>query len=1288
MRLKTLSLIVCLLVSGLVAFGQTGNGIITGVVTDQAGAVVPGASVQAKNQDTGVVFTAATSNAGNYTIADLPVGVYAVTVTVKGFKTYTHTNITVAAATTLAEDVALQVGAATESVTVTAEATLLKTETGDLATNVTITQIDELPIMGTGNTNSGTSGFRNWYNIMDTIPGVSSYNPANSYGLTVNGLGQQAMLVEGQEASDRILGAGLQFFQMGQMGVDAIQEMAVQSSNYAPEFGTASSVVINTTMKSGTNTYHGSGFDYFVNEDLNAGDPFSTTGCIYGITAATASARACDSGGGSGGKFRPRNRSNDFGGTLGGPVIIPKIYNGRNRTFWFFSYEQFLQATFYTFSPTAPVPAYLNGDFSAISPNGGPGGCSLCTQYGIQQTALGTPTAQKDALGNLMYANEIYDPASRGVNPSNNLGYAQPFMNNMIPATRFDPLYVKTQALITSLGVKAQNGSLTNNYNGNISGNRYSAIPSIKIDHNLSAKDKLSFLYTENNTQSFVSSPLGAADGLPLEIGTYIRTQLPSYTERLNYDRTLAPTLLLHLGGGYIHTVLNNLPVYQGFNPSTLGLTGFLASGPFPSFAGQCSGLYGGMGGPIALGACGAIGTAGGTNEPEEKPTYVANLTWVKGKHTYKIGGSLVELAIVPQVPPTVSFNVGTGASAGCASPATCQPFVPSQSFNSFTTGFGYASWMLGDYTASTQTPYTDPRNSSSDWAVYIQDSWKVTRKLTLDYGLRWDLFGVQKEQYGRLGQFSETVDNANAGGHPGGTIYASNCGCSFYQPAYPFAIGPRLGVAYQINSKTVFRGGWGVTYALTQNAAGQTVSTNGSYVLTPGINSFVNEQTSGFIQQPAWPVTNPSQYPAVAGTIGTAPTWPDQQENRPPRVSQWSAGFQREITRSFVMEAEYVGNTAAWLSGFLGGGTINHIPPSAYAAFGLYPYPGTGPAGYNFAPAGLSCQAGNDCARAILSQPLSSTAVQQTLAAAGITNYIPYSGYPLSTSLQSIIDAPFPQFGRPGPGVNSPTGNSSYDSLQVKATKRVSHGLQASGFFTWAQGFTRAVRQDYFNPASTQNTLMAIPPRTLNFSFIYTTPKAPYFVDHAKFVNTIIRGWELSFFGNYQSAGFLTIPATPNSEFLGTQDIYNKGVPLYLNPKTGQPTNNSPLNGNFNPWTDLLLNPAAWTPCPVSTNCGNSGNDFLKGFRGRRHPSENANIGRNFRIKERMNLQVRGEFVNIFNRDLEIGSPSTAAPQNAVTRNSLGILTGGFGVNNAYNLPGTAGAVGRTGTVIARFSF
>jgi hypothetical protein len=380
------------------------------------------------------------------------------------------------------------------------------------------------------------------------------------------------------------------------------------------------------------------------------------------------------------------------------------------------------------------------------------------------------------------------------------------------------------------------------------------------------------------------------------------------------------------------------------------------------------------------------------------------------------------------------------------------------------------------------------------------------------------------------------------------------------------------------------------------------------------------------------------------------------------------------------------VGNRAAWLGGGLGGGELNHVSPATYAQFGLYPYPGTGPAGYNYAPAGISCQAGNDCDRALLGQQLSTTAVIQKLAAAGIKNYLPYSGFSTSNTLSSIVGRPFPQFGNIGPS-GSPTGNSKYDSLQIKATKRLSHNLQASGFFTWAQGFTRATRQDFFNAASSVNSIMQIPPRTLNFSFIYTTPKSQY-LEKVKFLNTLIKDWQLSGFANYQSGAFLGIPTNTNTEFLTTQEVQVKGQPLYL----------KDINSQINPYTDVILNAAAWAPCPVNTNCGNSGS-YLKGYRARRHPSENANIGRNFRIRERMNLQIRGEFVNIFNRTLYpppsafASNPSITGPQNAITRNTLGIITGGFGTMNSYQGPGTAniftGVNGpRSGTVIARFTF
>ena len=211
-----------------------------------------------------------------------------------------------------------------------------------------------------------------------------------------------------------------------------------------------------------------------------------------------------------------------------------------------------------------------------------------------------------------------------------------------------------------------------------------------------------------------------------------------------------------------------------------------------------------------------------------------------------------------------------------------------------------------------------------------------------------------------------------------------------------------------------------------------------------------------------------------------------------------------------------------------------------------------------------------------------------------------------------------------------------------------------------------------------------------MSFNFVYTTPKAEYFASRAKFVNTIIKDWQIGGFASYESGPFITIPTTGTAEFLPTQDIYVKGQPLYTR---GVDINNL---STYNPYTTQVLNPAAWAQCPVNANCGDTGN-FMKNFRGPRNPRENANIGRNFRFKERWNLQLRAEFTNIFNRTL-MPQPIATSPQNPVTKNGLGILTSGYGVIDAYQGPNTAGifdgttaATGlaaRAGTIIGRFSF
>jgi hypothetical protein len=242
---RSLRFIVCFTVTALTAFSQGVNGTITGTVTDPSGSVVPGAAVEAANVETGALYTAASTSTGNYAIPNLPVGTYTFNAKAEGFKTYAHINLALAAGQILREDV---------------ESSLLKTESGETAHNVTVKEMDELPLLVI------TAGYRNPYATLTTLPG--SAGAGTGGGVVMNGLGgngtNAAYRIEGQDSSNRVFNL-TEYPGMSQPNVDAIQEISYQTSNYAPEFGQGGGMVVNMTMKSGTNQYHGSGFEYFVN---------------------------------------------------------------------------------------------------------------------------------------------------------------------------------------------------------------------------------------------------------------------------------------------------------------------------------------------------------------------------------------------------------------------------------------------------------------------------------------------------------------------------------------------------------------------------------------------------------------------------------------------------------------------------------------------------------------------------------------------------------------------------------------------------------------------------------------------------------------------------------------------------------------------------------------------------------------------------------------------------------------------------------------------------------------
>jgi hypothetical protein len=974
----------------LAALAQTANGTITGTITDTTGAVIPGVAVQVTNTATGVSFSTVSTERGAYTAPNLPPGVYSITASLAGFKKYDRTGVTLPAAQTLKVDVALQVGTTSEAVTINEEATLLKTETGDIAHNITVSQLVDLPILGIGNANAGSSGVRNPYNTVVTTPGVTY---TANLTMIVNGAptNTAAYRLEGLDNTNHTVSFALQ---ENQPSADAIQEVAVQTSNYAPEFGQAGGGLFNITMKSGTSQFHGAGYEYLVNEALNAGYPFTSDGAGHLV--------------------RPRNRRHDFGGTLGGP--IPFLTKGSMKTFFFFSLERFKESSLLSFNVTVPTLAYRKGDFSAISPNGG---ANFNPTLGIPSGSIGT-----DALGLPIFANEIYDPKSRGTTPSGQ-GFASAFQNNIIPDDRITPFAKAVMALIPL----PQNNNLTNNYNGANISDRVTGIPSIKIDHSFNDRNQFSFYWSTTGTESQYSTPNGNADGLPEVITGARGTFIDSVTWRLNYDRVITSNLLLHLGAGYSRiTFIDDAPLTHSgkkFDCASISLPGCLVSFNFPTFTSMIpAGSLAGLGGMQQMGNALAH-----THTNTERPAFNANMTWIHRSHNFKWGGEVWFQGNMTAPPSGVSLTFGVNGTA--------QPFtVPAGLTGGQQMGNQFASFLLGDASAITQSAPTGTRMGKNQWGLYWQDSWKLMRKLTLDYGLRWDYASAPREQYGRSASLGKDVPNPAAGNALGAVIFQATCHCDFMK-TYPWAFAPRLGFAYQLTPKTVMRGGWGLAYAFAPDLG---VSTSASQNSTPsGTNAFVNINGAGALPQPVWPNFDPAQTPLPGQIVGfNGFSYIDPNAARPPRQNQWSIGIQREVTRNFVLEASYVGNRGVWWPGPLG--YVNQVSPQRFAQFGLDPFH-------------------NPADNLLLSSPLNSAAVK-----AKVGDFLPYPGYNTTNTLINAL-RPFPQFSTIGV-TNSPTGKTWYDAVEVTATKRMSKGLQVNGRYTFSKSLT-STRQNLFDPAS-----------------------------------------------------------------------------------------------------------------------------------------------------------------------------------------------------------------------------
>jgi hypothetical protein len=885
--------------------------------------------------------------------------------------------------------------------------------------------------------------------------------------------------------------------------------------------------------------------------------------------------------------------------------------------------------------------------------------------------------------------------------------YATP---NQIPLSSFDPVALRILNLVPKpVGANFASGQAGLNYQNPFLSQTRSKIPSVKGDQSIGSKHHVSFYGGATLMDAPYTATNGNAEGFPSPITGARASFIYTKTYRLNWDYTLSPTLLLHVGAGWFQQEFNddapattsydasaaqsctNTPTFGGLLDKTctggLGLTGARINRQFPRFIVTNAGALGAA--TTGTGGMNSIGPFTQGPSKERRPSGVANLTWVSGNHNYKIGGEWRQERY-----PATAYTGATGqyTFGPNSTMQTALDGVAGTTTGVF--GFGFASFLRGDVTNFFIEQPGSVTGAKKQMGLFVQDTWKVTRKLTLDYGLRWDYATYGHEENGLNPNFSPTTPNPSAGGHPGAQIFEATCNCHFASN-YPYAVGPRFGVAYQVNSKTVVRGGIGVVYTATV-AVGGAVAANTDTTSTPGFGQWVGQLQGGIptTLHPVFPNLTPNAGQGI-GVVSAAPGYLDPNSDRPARQVQYSLSVQRELNRDLVLEVSYVGNRGVWWPA--GGLTaLNALSVADLARYGF--------------------TVGNTADSALLTPQIGSLSPAQRSALAAKGVFLPYSNFPANQTVRQSL-YPYPQyslgFTTPGTGINptnAPLGKTWYDSLQFNLTKRYSHGLTLNTNYTYSKNLDLMSSPDIFNRSLGKNLSTNDLPHQFRLSAEYRTPRVKggnAFLSN-KVVSMVLGDWAIGSYLQYQSAQLLARPNSssqfPISNYLGRGPgpaqlkLGADGKPM--SPWSVDWTDNSgahhtdPLDINchcFDPTKTVVFNKDAWTNVPD----GQWANDFsgLRYYRGFRYPTENLNLGRSFRIREKVTLNIRVEMTNAFNRtQLPQPTQGNGAGQTfssqITTQTTPGVykgaITGGFG--SVVPITGTANS--RTGLFVGRLQF
>lgn len=857
---------------------QSTNASLTGRITDSSKAVVANAKVVVINTGTRIHYESLANQTGSYYVTNLPPGTYRIEVEKLGFKAVIKSDVVLHVQDALEVNFEMELGSASESVTVEGGAPLLDTESSTVGTVVEQRKANELPLNG-----------RNVFNLIELAPSVIPQGSSTGTPVGVNPFGWGNYQVNGSFGNQSAEYLDGQPLNIGYINLpvliptqDSIQEFKVQTSNLGSEWGKFSGGVTNLSTKSGTRSLHGGAYEYLRNKIFNANDFF--------LNAA--------------GKPRPPWVQNQFGGSIGGPLVIP-YHRGWNKTFWFLSWESFRLRTGQPFTATVPDAKEATGDFSELCKSGFT--ASVCNDRG------------RDANGNLIVVDQIYDPCAGRVNSAGACPASSttptPFAGNIVPANRVNP----TSAKLLRLWPSPTNPSvLTNNFTtvASTGGDQNQVVA--RVDQNITGNQKLFLRISYWNVLDLPIDPLGS--GLCADRCT---EKYHSHAAAAGYTRSITPTTVLGINASVSRFTYSRSPKNAGFDLTSIGwpasynqsVPAEMRTPPTPCVANFADNIMCSQGQSFI-------------QDHNTQYNVSPDITMLRGRHQYHFG-----LQFEVGRDNYTQTNIASGAFNFCAPGQACftsLPGVPG-------TGFSFADFLLG---------YADNFNNFENHffaqsvvpaftagqqiyrAVYFGDTWRAASRLSLNLGLRYEQQGPWSERFNRLSYFDVAARSfltqfLPPGSTVKGDVFLVNPGARNNVPLEKIDFSPRIGFAYSLSSKTVVRSGYGIFW----------VPNYVSFALNP-LNDLVNAGTtaySGTIDgiHPANTIALP--FPAgissppgrSLGTLGTqlyltqvvqSITAADRANHPAGYVQQWNLNVQRELPADFFVSAAYVGSKGTHL--------------------------------------------------------------------------------------------------------------------------------------------------------------------------------------------------------------------------------------------------------------------------------------------------------------------------------------------------------------------------------------